>query len=189
MQESKSLTVPRGTPNLAPMSLDMTEVYLVELRLPDIRTANPGNAQELMGTFNAASNTLVKYIAWVDYEILQAQKFLGISKATVILDKAQEELKKYPGLKNNEDFRNALIARDPECQERLDKLNGLIAVRALLDGKVKSFVRAYYTAQAVVERRGSNPSQNFTATAVGAPHENVMGAQDPSGIPYSERKY
>jgi hypothetical protein len=144
----------------------------------------------MMGTFNVAANILTKYIAWVDYEILQAQKFLSISKAAVILDKAHEELKKYPGHKNNEDFRTALIARDAECQERLDKLNGLIAIRALLDGKVKSFVRAYYTAQTALEKRSSHPSPNFTSTQIGAPHESVMGGPDPiAGIPYGEQKY
>lgn len=163
---STSLTVPRGTPGLVGMSLDMTLVYEAERRLSDLRSVNHETAPELMAYFNNALNNITKYTAWVEYEILNAEKYYGIAKAEVVLDKAPEVFKnkyKDSGIKFNEDFREAMVAKDPDCQARLDTLNYLKAIRSFLENKGSAFAKAHYTAKSALEhRKGINPVPNLS---------------------------
>jgi hypothetical protein len=163
---SDSLTIPRGTPGQPAIALNMGEVYTAERRLNEVSLATPDTAPMLMGYFNEVCNTTTKYLSWVEYEILMAQKNHELAKATVILERSVEEFKKLKdtGIKYNEDFRNAVVARDPDCQSTLDTLNALMAVRALLDSKARTFVRAYNATRSLAERRSLNaamPNLNF----------------------------
>jgi hypothetical protein len=152
---SRIMEIPRGGPVGSPLSLDMEPIYSGESRLEEIRMVSPETAPELMGYFNVACNTATKYLSWIEYEILQAEKHFELAKATVILDKSPEIFNKLKesGVKPNEDVRNALIARDEECQLYLDKLNQLKAVRMILDSKAKSFIRAHNAAKVIFERK------------------------------------
>lgn len=151
------MTMPRGTPSLAPMQLDMGPLYDAERRLREVKVVGPGTYKELEGTFNEACNTASKYLAWIEYEMLQAKKYLGLARATVMLDKAPEAYKKIAntGIKFNEDFREALCARDEEYSKCLDTLNGILAVKALLESKYETFKRSYYSCSEVADRKGS----------------------------------
>jgi len=162
MEDNKSIiTIPRGRPTAPPLSLDLTDIYTAENRLPELAYANPSSANSLMGFFNTACNLTDKYISWIDFEILQAEKSLEDAKSEVILDKAPEEFErrktegKYKdiSIKYSEDFRNAVVAKDPVYSERLDILNSLKAVRQLLANKAKSFARAYYSSQSIAENK------------------------------------
>lgn len=177
--EFKTLVVPRGTPNLPPLKLEMDEIYRAEGRLHEVSIISPMTAPELMGYFNTVCNLTTKYISWIEYEILVAQKHYELAKSTVILDKMPDEVNRYKnnGMKANEDFRNALIARDPECSAFLDKVNQLTAVKSLLENKARSFVRAYNASRSIWERRANTPSPNFNGT-IGAPANNLMGAPE-----------
>lgn len=170
--EKKELMVPRGNPGQLPLALDMTEVYLAERRLREVSVVNPQKAPELMGFFNDVCNTTTKYIAWIEYEILVAQKQFDLAKATVILEKSPEIYRplKDTGIKYNEDFRDACVARDPECGKASEKVQFLVATRALLDAKARSFVRAYNAAKAVWERRNTvAASPNIGSVLGGTP--------------------
>jgi hypothetical protein len=166
------------------MSLDMTEIHRAESRLGEIAVMNPAATPELISYFNQACNQVSKYLAWLSYEILEANKTLDLAKAVVVCDKMPDEVQKLQakGVKSNEDFRAALIARDPECQAAQDTLNILIAAQKLLDGKFWSFIRAYNSAMALWERKGVTPSPNLS-TAVEGSHggTNVMGRYVPPG--------
>jgi hypothetical protein len=133
----------------------MTLVYAAERRLNEVAIVSPGTAPELIGYFNEACNTTTKYLAWVEYEILMAQKHYELARAHVILEKAPEAYGKIKdkGIKFNEDFREALMATDIECQGRLDTLNALKAVRVLLENKAKSFERGYYACKTTWDRK------------------------------------
>lgn len=150
------LVVPRGK-NGGKLYLEMAGVYQAEARLRDVALASPGTGPELMGYFNEVANLTTKYLAWVKHEILVAQREYDLAKATAILERAPEEFKKLDGsgIKFNEDFRNAIVTRDPECYAARQTLDSLVAVEALLDAKVKSFVRAYNAARAVMDLRGT----------------------------------
>ena len=178
---STTFEIPRGTPNLAAISLDMTTIYQAEDRLHDVRIATPNNAPEMMGYFNQVCNTVTKYLAWVEYEILQAKKYLEIAKASVILEKAPEEFKRLKdvGIKYNEDFREAMVIRDVDYQKRLDALNTLVAAKSWLEGKAWSFVRAYNSCRFVADNRSfTAASPNLTGTigqTFNEPQQNFMG--------------
>lgn len=163
---NKFLLIPRGTPGLPKINLDMTEIYQAEERLKEIRIVNQETSVSLMAYFNDVCNLTTKYLAWVKYEILSAQKYYEMAKATVILDKAPAAFQakyKESGIKYNEDFRNAMIAQDAECQQLLDTINYLKAVEALLESKAVSFSRAHYTAKAAAEKKDLvAPSPNLS---------------------------
>lgn len=165
--ESKTLTVPRGLSNLPPLVLDMSVVYQTEGRLHEVSFATPATSPELMGFFNYSCNIVMKYLSWIEYEILSAEKSFELAKASVILDKMPEAAMKYKdtGMKNNEDFRSALIATDIECSSALERLNFLKASRTLLEGKAKSFIRAYNSCKVIWERRDHIAAQpNLSGT-------------------------
>ena len=185
----KTLKVPRGVPDLQGLSLDMTEVYEAEGRLNEVSHVNQMTAPELSGYFNKVCNTVTKYLSWLEYEILMAEKYHGLAKATVILDEAPAAFEKikHTGVKFNEDFRDALVARSVECNKNLDTLNALKAVRALLDNKAKTFVRAYNSCRGLSYQKSQTPTPNFTSTHIGstfdAPQSNFMGVTRVGGIP------
>jgi hypothetical protein len=185
----KVLMVPRGIPNLEPMKIDMAEVYEAEDRLNEVRHVNPQTAPELSGYFNKVCNTVTKYLSWIEYDILMAEKYLGLAKAQVILDEAPAQFEKVKdkGIKFNEDFRDALVARSVECQKCLDTLNALKAVRALLDNKAKSFVRAYNSCRYLTNTKSQTPVPNFTSGHIGQtydqPQKNFMGVTRIGGVP------
>jgi hypothetical protein len=176
------LVVPRGTPGLKPIELEMAEIYEAERRIGEVKTASPGNSQELIGTFSEACHLTSKYLGWVEYEILQAEKALGEAKAEVVIDKipaAAGKLKE-AGIKMSEDVREAFIARDPACSERLNILNGLRAVKKLLEGKYKTFERSYFASGRQSDRKGQSPVPNLNGY-VGMtldPQKNFMGSNE-----------
>lgn len=173
------LAIPRGTPALPAMQLDMTLVYQAEGRLPEVRRVTPDTAPELAGFFNEAANITSKYLAWIEYEILQAQKYNGLAKSTVVLEKAPAEFAKLKdtGIKYNEDFREALVARDPECQKTLDVLNGLKASKAFLESKMWTFIRAFNSCDANASRKSHAATTPNFSGAIGDTMDsnNFMG--------------
>jgi hypothetical protein len=154
------LIVPSGTisESSAPITLDMEQIYHTESRLGDIRVANTENYVELMGTFNEAAHTTMKYIAKIEFELLMAKQQYDRRKAVLILDVIPEELRKRE-IKSSEDVRNSFLTLDEECARYKDRIDCLTAAITLLDGKVKSFVRAFNAAKSVAEvKRGSYTS-------------------------------
>ena len=166
-QIGTALIIPRGTPDLHGISLDMTSIYNAEKRLGDVKSVLSGTAPELMGFFNEACNTVTKYMAWVEYEILQAKKYLSLTKSVIILEKAPVEFQKVKdtGVKYNEDYREAIVYRDPEYQARLDVLNMLTATKILLESKSWSFVRAYNACKSISAYKNTGAATpNFNGT-------------------------
>jgi len=180
-EQDTLLSVPRGRPNLPPIVMDMTLPYEAERRLSDLRSVSPTNAPELMAVFNEATNLIGKYLAWVEYEYLQAQKTYELARAEVILDKAPEAFKKQKdsGIKFNEDFREALVAKDEECSKALDTLNTIKAIKVLLESKFRTFERSYYAARAIAEKKSLvAASPNFSGIigqTYEEPQDNFMG--------------
>lgn len=139
------ILVPRVRSPQDPMRLDMREIYAAESRLIEVARVTPATSPELMATYNQAANVLTKYMSWVKYELLSAEKEYGLAKAEVILDKMPEQASRLKdlGMKFNEDFRSAMIAKDPKCSDLEEKINGIQCVYALLEAKTQSFIRAY----------------------------------------------
>lgn len=178
LSEPRILRVPRGLPNKPPLELNMEILDTAERRLHEVRLANPALSKDLEGLFNEAANTATKYLAWVKYEILQAEKNYTLDRATVILEKLPEEALKLKdkGIKMNEDYREALIARDEACSKSLDILNALKAVQSLLEASSETFIRAHYSSRN--KEKEMAPTPNFIGTTgqtVDVSQANFMG--------------
>lgn len=149
------MLLPRGDAiEQSPLVIDLTNTFAAEARLEEIRTANYGSATELMGYMNVAANDAQKYLGLIQYELLMAKKNYDKRKAILILDFLPDFIKE-KGLKPNEDIREAFIIRDPEAYQLRDRIECLTAALYMIEGKVKSFVRAFNAAKMIAEgRRG-----------------------------------
>jgi hypothetical protein len=167
---STTVSAPRGVPGLAPLTLDMSKVYAAESRINETKAVNPMTAPELKATFNEACGITTKYIAWLQYEILMAKKYLALAKAEVILDKLPSKVQelKNAGIKDNSDFREALVARDTSYQNCQNTLYALEAVKALLESKVKTFDRAYWDCKSTAEEKDHESSYLSTSLKQGS---------------------
>ena len=164
--------------------MNMSLIDEAERRLHEVRLVSAATRTELKGMFNEAANAAGKYKAWVEYEILKAEKQLKLDRATVILDKAPIEAAKMKeqGIKMNEDIREALIARDEECSHSLEVLNALQAVKAILDSHFWSFIRAINSVDEIAQNRSVTPTPNFSSGSIGqtwnTPQTNLMGKNE-----------
>ena len=140
--QAQELIIPNCVPGENPVHFDMTSIYSADGRLGEVSRVTPNMVVELMSTFNNACNLASKIHARIIHQILLAEKNLDRAKAVVILDKMPEELIKRKS-KGSKEFRDALIAQDPECEDKLDTLNLLKAAKELVNGYIKSFDRAY----------------------------------------------
>ena len=170
------------------MELDMSILDEADRRMHEVRMVSHATCKELGGLFNQAANLSGKYLSWVKYELLKAEKNHNLNRATVILEKAPAEAVKLKelGIKLNEDIREALIAKDPDCSLSLDILNSLKAVEALLSSSQWSYIRAYQSADDNAKSRGnSGPTPNLTGTVdrlTDASPKNFMGSSERKGF-------
>jgi hypothetical protein len=148
------------------MQLDMAEIYVAEGRLKEVAIVTPRSAPDLMAAYNSSANDISKYLSWVKYERLSAHKELELAKAEVIIDRLPEAAARLrdTGIKPNEDFRAALIAKDPKCSALQEKLNAIDAITALLEGKFWSFIRAYNAVEHMSRLKDSTINANINAT-------------------------
>lgn len=178
--DSKTLLIlPRGKPSLPDLQMDVKRIYEAEGRLREVAIVNPNTSQELSSFFNEVCNQTTKYVSWIEYEILQAQKNLDLIKAEIIVDRLPalaKELKE-TGQKPNEAWREAVIAKDSNYNNMLDILNALKAAKALLASKAKTFERAYFSAKDISkqkERVVATP-KNAAVGELSEPQQNFMG--------------
>lgn len=186
-QDNRVVLVPRGVQKAmlehGPLKLGMDIIDEAERRLHEVRLANPATRNELCGLFNQAANTCGKYQAWIEYEILRADKAHKLDRAVVILEKATEEAKRLKelGIKMNEDLREALISRDEACAASLETLNELKAMKALLESHFWSFIRAHNSCIEVAQSRGFAPTPQFNGSegqTYNIPQMNFMGKDE-----------
>ena len=152
IEKNDIIYVLRGKLEGRPLSLDMSEIYSAESRIPEIRHVTAVSLPDLAAEFNQAYRVLVKHLAAVQYEVLSAEKTYEDAKAVLLLDK-YPELMESKGFKDSADTRKACIAQDKECSLALDKLNQLKAVETLLDGKIKVFISANSIIKKIVENQ------------------------------------
>lgn len=146
VNSESSLEVPRGDPAAGSLLLDMTMIHKAESRIYETKVMNTAALPELRGSFNEASGVLAKYLAWIKYEILISKRNFDLAKATVIIDKLPSEIERLKELKikDNADFRSALISKDLNCRTHGDITLALEAVKCFLEAKNKTLERAYW---------------------------------------------
>jgi hypothetical protein len=167
----KVLNVPRGIPGLAPLQIDLTNVYKAESRIPEVAFVTPQKAPELLATFIDAYQSLSKHLVAVDFERSQAERAAGKVRASILLDKLAGILQE-KGLATSrspmgsEDVRQAILDSDPEYTAALDKIDALSAAVELIKGKVKSIEMAYTSVKKIIgEGAYSYRNPNLTVPA------------------------
>lgn len=172
------MVLPRGNlQNTQPLRVDMSPLYKAEERLSEIAIINAMKAAELMGFFNEAANRATRYAGSVQYELSLAQRSLDRAKARVIMEVLPAQMAKWKesGIKANEDLRTALFSLDPECENLFDRIDCLGAAIILLEGKIKSFVRAYNAARSVTDsRNGAAFNPNTSTPGLNGPSRGVQ---------------
>ncbi len=181
--KARVLSVPRGTPGKNTLDLDMSMIDQAEVRLPEVGLVSAATRSELQSLYNVAANEAGKYMGWIEYEILRAKKELKKARSNVIMGVGMEEAKKLKelGMKMNEDLREALISRDPICDDLQDRLDALSATKMVLEEHKWSFIRAFNSIAEVSNGKSGQPTPNF-ATQVGQtynlPQPNFMGKDE-----------
>ncbi len=127
--------------NAPPLAMDMANIRDAETRIIEAKTVNPATYADLEHSYNEAYRDLKRYLSAIGYQIVFAEKALEEAKADILLDSYPQYLIDN-GIKktqDNADLRRAFMARDPDYQLCLDRINQLKALENNFDGKVKVF--------------------------------------------------
>lgn len=151
---TRSLSIPRGTPNKDPIQFDMNRIDYAESRLPEVKVLNLGVVADLKSVFAEAMSDLGRYLATARFEYLQAKQQMELARAEALLDKYPDYVKstlKDNGMKDNSDIREAFINRDPMFAHWQSVINHLDAMISLLEAKNKTVERAYWDCRSNME--------------------------------------
>ena len=118
--------------------LDFSKIREGEDRLIEAKVVNPGTYNELEYVYNEGYREAVKNLSVVGYEITQAKKRIRQVKSEKLIDDYPTFLKE-KGLKDNTAMREAFLERCKDFVAASDRLDMLIALESLLDGKIKVF--------------------------------------------------
>lgn len=119
-------------------TLDLSKIYEGERRLVESRVVNPATYNDLEFVFNEGYREAKTYMSLVGYEITKARKALRDAKARAILDEYPVFLKDNK-LKDNATVRDAFLERQLDYVAAQDRIDFLVAIESLLDGKIKNF--------------------------------------------------
>lgn len=135
--ERAELTIPAfgSTPEL---KLDITSIKEGEKRLIEAKVVNGGTYSELEYVYNEGYRQAKKHLSHIGYEITRAKKAQREAKSRAILDDYPEFLKENK-LKDNATVRDAFLERRPDYVAAQDRIDMLVAMESLLDGKIRVF--------------------------------------------------
>lgn len=162
------LILPRGSLSSGPpLEVDLTSVRQAEIRLPELRSMTFGSSVDLMGVMNEAASDAMIALTKIQYELLIAKQNYDRRRAVVLIDEMPDHAKKLQekGMKMNEDLREAFIVRDDACFNLRDRIDCLTAAGSLIEGKVKTFVRAFNAAKTVAEYKRGNALSPVTSNS------------------------
>lgn len=135
--ERAELTIPAfgSTPEL---KMDITAIKEGEKRLIEAKVVNPGTYSDLEYIFNEGYRQARKHLSQVGYEITKAKKAQRDAKSRAILDEYPEFLKENK-LKDNATVRDAFLEKQLDYVASQDRIDMLVAMESLLEGKIKVF--------------------------------------------------
>lgn len=122
---------------LPELTLEMGKIRDAERRIIEAKTVNPITYADLEHSFNESYRDLKRHLSAIGFQIAMAEKALEEAKATVLLDRYPEYLEGKAKNHDNSDTRKAFMARDPDYQAALDRLNQMKALESNFDGKIK----------------------------------------------------
>jgi hypothetical protein len=148
VSDNSPVAVPEGQVMVLPpfrtapeIRLDVTKIRDAETRIIEAKTVNPSTYADLEHSYNEAYRDLKRHLSTIGYQIVFAEKALEEAKADILLDLYPQYLidNNIKKTQDNADLRKAYIARDPNYQMCLDRVNQLKALENNFDGKIKVF--------------------------------------------------
>ena len=119
------------------LSLDMSKTREAEKRIIEAKTVNPATYGDLEHAYGESYRELKRHHSTVGYQLSMAEKALEQAKATVLLDKYPDFIKDRPKSHDHADLRKAVMMRDKDYLDALDRVNQLKAVESFIDGRIK----------------------------------------------------
>lgn len=144
-----------------PVPLDFKKISEGEKRLVEAKVVNPATYKELEFTFNEGYRTAKANLSIVGYEIAQAKKIVRRIKSEYLLDEYPDFIKNKK-LNDNTANREAFLERQADYVAANDRLDMLLALESLLEGKVKVFenvCRYMKQSMRLIERSGIDPNK------------------------------
>jgi len=135
--ETAELTIPKFG-SVPQVTLDVTAIRDGENRLIEAKVVNGGTYNELEYVFNEGYRQAKKHLSVIGYQITLAKKALREAKSRAILDEYPEFLKESK-LKDNATVRDAYLERQVDYVSAQDRIDMLLALESLIEGKIKVF--------------------------------------------------
>lgn len=151
--------LPPVRPGDKPIVCDMRRVNRARSRLFELASLTTAKAGELLATFIEAWGDARRYATTAQREFSRAKQRLREVRATVVLDKAPDELKRR-GLAStrspagSEDLRDGVVNSDPDYQRAADLVAYAEALAQYLGDIAEELKMAYFTANKLVDPRG-----------------------------------
>jgi len=118
--------------------LDISSIVSGEQRIIEAKVVNPATYNELEFLFNEGYRQARTNNSIVGYEITRAKKILRDFKSVLILDEYPDFLKEKK-LKDNATVRDAFLQKDKNYSAAQDRIDMLVAIESLMEGKLKIF--------------------------------------------------
>lgn len=147
---NNEIVIPKGKKGSEYMTVDLSAVYVVESRIPEIQRSTPVTLPELVTVFITGLLQITRIIALVELETKEAKRVLEHTKAVVLLERVEAILKE-KSIKSSTDTREAAILLDPEYAEAREKYDILTAIQTFLAGKHNAIENAYHGAKKICD--------------------------------------
>lgn len=132
-----SITIP-AFQSIPDIILDTSFIASAESRIIEAKVVNSATYSELEYTFNEGYRQCKTHLSEVGYQIALAKKAMRNAKSVAILDLYPDFLKEAK-LKDNASVREAFLQRQEDYVRSSDRVDMLIALETLLEGKIKVF--------------------------------------------------
>ena len=157
---SEIIHIPRGTPGAGQLTLDMREIYQLEVRKQEVATVTKFKAQELLYLMEKGYSAIsTDMLPKVLLELNNARDAAEARKAVVMLDVApvvlrEKKLTKESNPGGTADQRESVLALDEEYRALKKTVDQLEAVYEWLKGKMKGFEMSYQSVKKVYDNQG-----------------------------------
>lgn len=178
---SQIIHIPSVSPNGNAIEIDFSYWAQQEARIAEIATVTGVKAPELLATFNRACLELDRIANNVELEYHNSVRAADRLRAEILIDKVPGILisKGLATTKNpmgSEDLRNAVLARDPDYDQALERSEQLKALNKLMRGKFDAFERAFRSVRTLVGEQNFNYSNKLSGdTGTASPGKMGFG--------------
>jgi hypothetical protein len=159
---SSALMLPRANKGLAPLVIDMTDVYRIVARNEEIQRVTSATYPELVTDFNRGMIQLNRIIGLIELELGEAKHNLELDGSIALLERVEVYLAK-KNIKSTADAREAAKIIDPDVQRSRRTVDALKAIESYINGLKSNLLNSYFAAQHVSGISSKDPYLNKTA--------------------------